>query len=180
MPVGGGIPRVNRALRVRSGWLQHPLGPPTRGTDSRQPAFSLVSSALQGRHGLGAHGPIEQPRAPIAARRTGGAFLAFLLPARGTRWRKHFVRTGPQIDDKNVTETEATHRPPPFRRWRPFNLQWPGQLCTRSLRVGVLVSRLHQDQCTNGSVFVFGRTPNNNSRIQLAEAFPARFCLSGK
>jgi hypothetical protein len=109
-----------------------------------------------------------------------GALLVFPLLARGTRPSKHFDRTGLRIDDNNVTETEATYRPPPFGCWRPFNLQWPGQLCTRSLRVGVLVSRLHQDQCTNGSVFVFGRTSNKNSRIQLAEAFPARFCLSSK
>ena len=109
-----------------------------------------------------------------------GAFLVLLLTARGTRSREHFDRTGPQTDDKNVTETEATNRPPPFRCWRPFNLQRAGQLLTRCLRVRVFVSRLHQNQCANGSVFVFGRAPNNNSRIQLAEAFPARFCLSSK
>ena len=31
-----------------------------------------------------------------------GAFLVFKLPARGTRLSKHFDRTGPRIDDKNV------------------------------------------------------------------------------
>jgi len=85
----------------------------------------------------------------------GGRILGFPLRARGTRPSKHFDRTGPRTDDKNVTEAEATHRPPPFRCWRPFDLQRPGQLCTRSLRVGVFVSRLRQDQCTNRSVFVF-------------------------
>jgi len=79
----GGITQANRALRVRSHGLDHAHRPPAHGTDSRQPAFSLVSSALHGRHGLGANGIYEQPRAPFAARTTGGRTLGFSASSPG-------------------------------------------------------------------------------------------------